>query len=108
MRIKSILTYSVIIFFCLLLINGCKKKYTPKPRGYFRIDLPEKKYQKLESNYPFVFNYPEFTVLNKDSSNSHQKYWFNIEYPELNGKIHIIPENLTLLDLLKMKSFKES
>lgn len=89
MHKKSILTYSVVVIFCLLLINGCEKKYTPKPRGYFRIDLPEKKYQKLESNYPFVFDYPEFTVINKDSSNSSQKYWINIEYPELNGKIHI-------------------
>lgn len=87
---RSILTYiCVLVIFSLFIMSGCKKKYTPKPRGYFRIDLPEKKYQKLEGNYPFIFDYPEYAFIKKDNSTSSKKYWINIEYPEINGKIHI-------------------
>lgn len=82
----SILTYiSVLVIFSIFVFSGCKKKYTPKPRGYYRIDLPEKEYQKLEGDYPYTFIYPVYTLIKKDSS----KYWINIEYPEVNGIIHI-------------------
>ena len=73
----------------LLILSGCKKKYTPKPRGYFRIDLPEKKYQKLDSIYPYKFEYPIYTIIKNDNSSLSEEYWINIEYPKLNGKIHV-------------------
>lgn len=88
-------TRNIIIYLCmfaiisLVVLSGCKKKYTPKPRGYFRIDLPEKSYLKLESGYPYSFNYPQYSVIKKDSSRTDEKYWINIEYPSLNSKIHI-------------------
>jgi gliding motility-associated lipoprotein GldD len=75
----------VLVIFSIFVFSGCKKKYTPKPRGYYRIDLPEKEYQKLEGDYPYTFIYPVYTLIKKDSS----KYWINIEYPEVNGIIHI-------------------
>ncbi len=87
---RSVLTYiSVLAIVSIVLISGCKKKYTPKPRGYFRIDLPEKKYQKLEGNYPFVFDHLENTIIKNDSTRLLNKYWMDIEYPYINGKIHI-------------------
>ncbi len=86
----SILTYiSVFAIIGLIILSGCKRKYTPKPRGYFRIDLPEKEYQKLDSFYPYKFEYPEYAIIKRDSSSVSEKYWINIEYPDLNGKIHI-------------------
>lgn len=90
MHTRNILTYiSVLVIISLIIFSGCKKKYTPKPRGYFRIDLPEKIYQKLEPGYPYSFSYPDYAKIKKDSSNTHENYWINIEYPKLNGKIHI-------------------
>jgi gliding motility-associated lipoprotein GldD len=111
---KSILVYiSVFVIFSLLSVSGCKKKYTPKPRGYFRIDLPEKKYRKFESNYPFIFDYPEYAFIKKDSAVSSKKYWLNIEYPEINGKIHIsylaIDNNLNqILEDTRKLAYKHS
>ena len=92
----GLLTYiSVIAISILIFLSGCNKKYTPKPRGFFRIDLHEKQYKRFDENFPFSFNYPVYTVINKDKS---ENYWFNIEYPDINGKIHIsyikIDENL--------------
>jgi len=86
----NILTYiSVFAIIGLIILGGCKRKYTPKPRGYFRIDFPEKKYQKLDSFYPYKFEYPKYVIITQDSSSVSEKYWINIEYPDLNGKIHI-------------------
>ncbi|MBU8891816.1 MAG: gliding motility lipoprotein GldD [Bacteroidales bacterium] len=95
----GILTYiNVIAISILIFLSGCNKKNTPKPRGFFRIDLHEKQYKRLDENFPFSFNYPVYTVINKDKSKSSENYWFNIEYPDINGKIHIsyikIDENL--------------
>ncbi len=91
MHTRNTITYiSVFVIISLIILSGCKKKYTPKPRGFFRIDLPEKSYQKLESGYPYGFRYPDYAIIKKDSSNLNEKYWINIEYPNLNGKIHII------------------
>ncbi|MFC2104510.1 gliding motility lipoprotein GldD [Bacteroidota bacterium] len=86
----SFLTYmSVFVIVGLIILSGCKKKYTPKPRGYFRIDLPEKEYKLLDSLYPYKFEYPVYTTIKTDNSVTSEKYWINIEYPNLNGKIHI-------------------
>jgi len=68
---------------------GCNKKYTPKPRGYFRIDLPEKEYQQYTSDAPYVFNYPVYCQIKDDESANSEKYWINVEYPSFNAKIHI-------------------
>lgn len=78
----------ILIIFSILL-SGCKRKYTPKPRGYFRIDLPKKEYTELPDTFPFKFQYPVYTQIKKDHSRISERYWFNIEYPEINGKIHI-------------------
>ena len=79
----------VIIIVISIILGGCNKKYTPKPRGFFRIDLPEKKYRKLAPNYPYSFEYPVYTVIKIDDSKNSENYWLNIEYPDLNGKIHL-------------------
>jgi len=32
----------LILFALVVVIMGCKQDYTPKPRAYYRIDLPKK------------------------------------------------------------------
>ena len=79
----------VLIVVGLFFLNACKRNYTPKPRGYFRIDLPQKQYSKFDTTFPYKFDYPSYTNIKKDRSKVSEKYWINIEFPELNGTIHI-------------------
>ncbi len=65
MKVKnsfSILNFSLLIVNCTLLIalfSSCdNKQYQPKPRGYFRIDFPEKEYVRLDSMNYYSFEYP--------------------------------------------------
>jgi len=90
MQKQNIVTYvSVIIILISIFGSSCKEKYTPKPRGFFRIDLPKKEYSKLSLDLPYTFNYATCADINVDNSQKHNDYWINIEYPEINGKIHI-------------------
>lgn len=90
MHKHSIVTYiGVIVILGSFIFSGCKEKNTPKPRGFFRIDLPEKEFKKLSLNYPYSFDYPTCALIQEVKSIKDQKYWLNIEYPEINGKIHI-------------------
>lgn len=90
-----------LVFLILLLIFGCKPKYTPKPAGYFRIDFPEKKYILSPLNYPYQFEYPTYAHLIPDSSYLTEPYWLNISIPENKTNIHLsykpIRNNLNIL-----------
>ncbi|MBN1927645.1 MAG: gliding motility lipoprotein GldD [Prolixibacteraceae bacterium] len=78
-----------IIFSIFLLCGSCKEKYTPKPRGYFRIDFPEKNYQFFHNNYPFSFEYPVYAETCPDKSVGSEPYWMNILFEANNATIHL-------------------
>lgn len=78
-----------VLFLFGMLLTSCSH-YSPKPRGYFRIDLPEKKYSLYNpSSCPFSFEYPVYARIVNDASPHAEPCWINIEFPELNGKIHL-------------------
>jgi len=79
----------ILFFFTSILSGGCKRNYTPKPRGYIRIDLPEKEYKQYNTDCPYSFLYPTYTTIEKDSSRLSEKCWININYKDLESKIYI-------------------
>jgi len=86
---------------CLLfLISSCGNNNVPKPRGHFRIDLPEKNYTRFDSVCPFTFEYPVYSVIRKEPGMD-EFCWFNIEFPDYKGKVHLsymeVQNNLGLL-----------
>ncbi|MCX6283712.1 MAG: gliding motility lipoprotein GldD [Bacteroidetes bacterium] len=87
-----------IIFLLASALCGCNSDFTPKPRGYFRIDLPQKAYQKFDTTFPFTFEYPVYAKIVKDSSRMGELYWFNIVYTPFNAQLHfsykVITNNL--------------
>ncbi len=88
-----------LIFSALLLslaavvVISCNSPYTYKKKGYFRIDFPEKKYQLFDKpGYPYVFEYPTYAVVSKDSTffgDKAEDYWVNIDLPQFAGRIYI-------------------
>ncbi|MDX2444382.1 MAG: gliding motility lipoprotein GldD [Bacteroidales bacterium] len=87
--------FTATIFIVILLIAGCRDRYTPKPRGYYRIDFPQKKYKQFKSDCPYSFEYPEYSVVKKDESTNTEPCWINIDFPRYNGSIHISYKNVT-------------
>ena len=92
-----IIILSILLVFSLLPMS-CKEKAMPKPKGYFRIEFPEKKYETWNENYPFSFEYLKGAQVVKDKSRLAEKYWLNIEYPKYNATLHLsykeVSENL--------------
>ena len=78
----------VLSSFVILSISSCDETYSPKPRGYFRIELPEKKYGNYNSNdCPFSFELPSYAVVNNYQDSINQPCWKYIRFPRFNGEI---------------------
>ena len=61
----------------------------PKPRGYFRIDLPEKAYTKVDTIERYSFECPEYAQITYDRYSPNEKNWINVEMPQFKGSIHL-------------------
>jgi gliding motility-associated lipoprotein GldD len=83
-----------VVFVVALLILGCKEKYTPKPRQYFRIDFPEKTYHEIQNKYPYKFEIPDYSRIVPDKKNPNEPYWINITVPSNKAEVHISYFNL--------------
>lgn len=84
---------NLILVFALIGILGfcnCgQNSSTPKPRGYYRIDFPAKKFIQYNSDCPFTFEYPDYAKPVIDTSKGSEPCWINLEFPSLNGTLHI-------------------
>jgi len=86
---KNSIAALVFVFLSCLFIS-CDEEYSPKPRGFFRIALPEKKYVLYVSDEcPFQFEIPVYAKVTKDSSATALPCWLNVEFPTLNGMIYL-------------------
>lgn len=83
--------YSTLLFIAFFagLIWGCDENAVPKPRGYFRIDLPSKNYKTLDSIFPYKFEYPAYAVIHHDPHAPDQPYWINIDFPKFRANLHL-------------------
>ncbi|MFP4366719.1 MAG: gliding motility lipoprotein GldD [Bacteroidales bacterium] len=81
------LVFAGIIF--IISIVSCQGEYSPKPRGYFRIDFPERSYRTYESECPYSFEYPAYAEITRDESRIAQPCWINIDFPGYRGRLHI-------------------
>ncbi|MDB4655723.1 gliding motility lipoprotein GldD [Flavobacteriales bacterium] len=82
------LSSSILVCFVILIFSGCNQDYTPKPRGYVRIDLPEKSYQPIESECPYRFEFATYAEFIPDMRSQSDPCWFDIYYPQFKAKVH--------------------
>lgn len=73
---------------------SCNSSYTPKRRGYFRIDFPPHRYQLFDRpGYPYSFEYPVYADVIKDTSFfdtvPENPYWINVDFPSFNAMIYV-------------------
>jgi len=100
----------------LCLLAACRPTApVPKPRGYFRYELPEHAYQRFDSaSFPFSFEYPVYGRITEDTElNREEKapYWINVTFPEWDATIYLSYKAITpsnTLDQLVAESFNLS
>ncbi len=86
----------LLTLFCACL-SACHDTYVPKPRGYYRIAIPEAKYERWEGiwnetnktfdEYPYAFTGSKNAVYIPRKEKG-EKYWLDIYYPTFNVTIH--------------------
>ena len=69
-----------ILFLLALFFVSCSDNYTPKPRAFFKIDLPAKEYEKIDIDSDFSFEKPIYSNLKKTD----QDCFYNLEFPDQN------------------------
>lgn len=78
----------VALLSCVL---GACQDYVPKPKGYYRIDLPESKnYIRFQKEgYPYSFEYSDqAVVMPLKKKGERDSFWVDVVYPKLNAKIY--------------------
>ncbi|MDP2235754.1 MAG: hypothetical protein Q8J88_04900 [Bacteroidales bacterium] len=86
-RFLSHFFFVVIISFFFL--TACEQNYSPKPRGYFRIDLPQKSWKKYDALQQYNFEYPEYAEVIPDPDSPVEESWLNIEFPQMKASLHL-------------------
>nr|WP_317169415.1 gliding motility lipoprotein GldD [Mucilaginibacter humi] len=99
----------VILIITVLFFSACgsNNDYSPKPRGYFRIEFPKKEYKEFVSAYPFSFQYPVYARIEKDTQTRigpkliNMNHLLNMQFPQFNGTLHLSYETITSKDVFR-------
>ena len=89
MKNKVSIMLATLAIVCLAAACDRQPGYLPKPRGYFRIDLPEKAYTKVDTIERYSFECPQYALITPDPYSPDEKNWVNIEMPTFKGSIHL-------------------
>jgi gliding motility-associated lipoprotein GldD len=73
-----------------ILFVACGHVYSPRPYGYFRIELPQHEYEIFDvKDYPYSFEAPKYARVLPDTDDNSEPYWINLSFPKFNCKIHV-------------------
>ena len=86
---KNLIKKLSLLLLLVVFFTTCTEHYSPKPRGYFRIDLPVKKYRDFDTTFPYTFEYPLYAAISGDPYFPKEKYWINIQFPKFKATLHI-------------------
>ncbi|MDI9860623.1 gliding motility lipoprotein GldD [Flectobacillus roseus] len=91
--------FSALLVLLLMSISACRQKkeddgFTPKPKGYNRIDLPKAEYQMLTEKHPYSFEYSKHAIIKPDTVRWAEPHWIYIYYPEMKAMIQLTYKSL--------------
>lgn len=82
-------TTAILLLATALFFQSCSNDYTPKPRGYHRIEFPPQNYVELEKDCPFTFERSVYTEFDYTRINQNRfPCRFNLYYPDLDAKLY--------------------
>ena len=107
LSIFKIISSCVVITCCVSFI-ACNTPYVSKKRGYYLIELPDRKYQKFdEPGFPYSFEYPVYAKIIQDTTyfdnNPENSFWRNIDFPNFHARIFLSYKEIGGKALYKVK-----
>jgi gliding motility-associated lipoprotein GldD len=89
---KNVLSILPIVY-CFFFLSSCgdddENTIAPKPRAYYRLTFPEKKYVEYDSTCPFKFQIPVYSKVSRDTHTGAEPCWLNLDFPSLNATLHL-------------------
>lgn len=89
---RSNQAHALLLIFFLLIFSACDNEgdYSPRPRGYFRIDPGTHAYEKFNPEQcPFSFDIPQKSVAIPDTQAHSEPCWYYLLLPNVNGQIYL-------------------
>lgn len=85
-----------------LLLWGCGEDPVPKPRGYFRIDLPERTYVPWENGRGMAAEMPAAARVTERSAEGEAR-WYDVRYKGMRATVHLTwsPVNGSIRSLIE-------
>ncbi len=88
LKLSSVLTVCLLVL--SILFVSCEEEYTPKPRGFQRIEFPtEKTYSEYVSDCGFSIKIPSYVTVEPDNHPSAEKCWYNVNYGPFGATLHL-------------------
>ena len=90
-RLRRAWQSTMILFVMGVFCVSCgePERPLPKPKGYFRIDLPVKDYVRVDTLQRYAFDVPGYAQLTPDPLSPEEKNWVNVEMPDFKASIHL-------------------
>ena len=92
MALKNL--FFLLLFGLTFSIQSCEDViYSPKPRGYPKVEYPEKSYIQFDANYcDFTFEQPVYSSIQQDTLFFDEvpvhPCWFDVIIPQFDARIH--------------------
>jgi len=83
------LLFSIIVLGLFVSCDDEEEVYSPKPKGYCRINFPEKQFRMFDTACPYKFEIPVYAQINFDKHKNAEPCWYNIDYPQFRATIHL-------------------
>ena len=91
--------YIIPALIFILLLFSCTRNYTPKPKGFLRIEPQMAQYDIFTyDELPSSFSVSSQTIIELPPTDS-IAYWMNIDYPHLSAKIYCDYQQITAVSL---------
>ncbi len=87
---KSIYAIMNVLFFAIVFNSCSDKAYTPKPRGFQRLEFPAKVYERYWiKDCHYEFDLPVYAQVEQDPNFKSHECWYNIQFPQFNATLHL-------------------
>lgn len=86
---RNFLAKMIMLLLAALFARCQNDDYSPKPRGYHRIQFPEKSLQAYQGDCPFSFDYPSYAQIKRDNQPNATPCWMDLDFPQFNASLHL-------------------
>jgi putative hemolysin len=80
---------TMLLFIGLLFFSSCESEFVPKPKGYLRIDLPQKNYKLTTEKLPYNFQLPQYAKVIPYNGPQKEDFWVNVLFSPYKATLHL-------------------